>query len=329
MRFNLHNKSLFVLIIIQIGIVILLIGVIRQRNNTLGVSVNMEYANRRSVTSNPESNLKYFYEPEPLSVEYPPTEVSWYREDMAIKTNSDTLNDDEIDMSKNRHNIIALGDSFTYGEFVKKEDNWVERLEQALQDNISSDLQTINLGVKGYDIEYSVERYKIRGQKYHPQLILWLLKSDDFGSVAEVLTPIIMEEEQKVSNLENPDDKYVSNGPIGGPKYINRAIERMMALFEGKQSKLLMYQKKRIQDIRKYYSGHVLLLCLDPQENVLTMLKDLEQNDDKMLAVLLPNIYEDSTNFFPDQHPTSKGHKVIADFIFDYLNTHKQLISNE
>lgn len=313
-----RNYTLYffcILVVLQLFLISYFYQKIKLKQNTLGVSINYISSQRLKQLRPQNSNLIYFYEPAAHSIEYPPTEVSWYQKDMGIQINSDTLNEGEVDMSPSRINIVTLGDSFTYGQFVKREDNWVTKTEKMLNKQISPKIQTINLGVKGYDIEYAVERYRIRGQKYNPQLVIWLLKGDDFGSIAEILTPLIQEEEDKISHLSNPDDKYVSKKGNGGPPYINKAIEKMTELLQKKGTNLLEYQRARIKKLRDYYKGNILIAYLDTQTEYEALLKELAKEDKKLTLVKLPDIYIDTANYFPDLHPTEKGYTLYANEI--------------
>lgn len=311
---NNNSSHIFIgIVVLQIIIVGFLYGKIQTNKNTLGISVN--YLSPQRLKQSPQnSNLKYFYEPAANSVEYPPTEVSWYRKDMGIQIDRDTLNEGEIDMSPSRINIVTLGDSFTYGQFVKREANWVSMIELKLDQQISSKIQTINLGVKGYDIEYAVERYKIRGGKYNPILIIWLLKGDDFNMINEVLTPLIQQEEDKIGHLANPDNKYVSQKSKGngGPPYINKAIEKMADMLKKQGTNLLEYQRARINKLRNYYKGNILIVYLDTQTEYEALLKELARKDAKITLLKLSDIYSDTTNYFPDLHPTAKGYSLYA-----------------
>ena len=90
--------------------------------------------------------------------------------------------------------------------FVNTKDNWSKKLEDILNKNLSkcnkiNKFEVINLGEYGYDIQYSVERYKIRRQKYKPHLILWFLKNDDFEEINEIMRE--NEEKYKVKIEKN------------------------------------------------------------------------------------------------------------------------------
>ena len=126
--------------------------------------------------------------------------------------NSDTFNerfDYEINKDDKTFRIITLGDSFTFGYIVDTKNNWTELLEDKLNQLHCANfdkIEVINLGVVGYDIQYSVERFKLRGKKYNPDLVLWLLKGDDFQEIKEIVQPKwnkMNSEWSKLSVLDN------------------------------------------------------------------------------------------------------------------------------
>lgn len=320
-------KYLYVLFIfLQIVIIIYLFSHIKNKTNTLGVSINVKKLNSNKYIFKSTSKLKYFYEPVPMSIEYPPTEVSWFKPDMGIKINSDSLNNVEVNTDNTYINIIALGDSFTYGQFVKRENNWVSKLEKKIKQNILEKMQIINLGVKGYDIEYAVERFRIRGIKYHPKTVFWLVKGEDFGSIAELLTPLAHEEERKLEGYSNPDDKYVNKKSDGGPEYIKNAVKRMLKIVGDDTQKLLEYQKSKILDLRKYFKGNIVFVCLQPNDEFMNILFDLKKNDSNIYIFKIPEIYSHADNYFPDLHPTEKGYEIIAHSIYEYILNNKFLL---
>jgi len=86
-----------------------------------------------------------------------------------------------------------LGDSFTFGSSVKREKNYPATLTRLLNNgkicpaNVS--FEVINLGVYGYDLNYALERFKMRGLKYRPDLVIWLINDWNFTSYKEYFLP--------------------------------------------------------------------------------------------------------------------------------------------
>lgn len=311
------TKLLAAIILLEIGSIIFLFWLIKAKRGA-GISANILTPNSRPTKN---QKLTYFREPEANSTDT----GSWDNQKVSNHINSDSLNDPEIDLSGKRINIIALGDSFTYGQFVNRKDNWVSKLENKLQYSLDKQIQAINLGVKGYDIQYAVERYRIRGPKYNPHLVIWFLKGDDFNSVAEILTPLIEEEKKKYFNAHpDADKRYIFNKGEIGPPYIVTAVNKMMEMF-GSEKALLEYQRKQIRELRKYYQGELLIVHFDLNRPYEALLSEVQRSDKRMHVYNLKYIYGDSKNYFPDEHPTPVGHDIIANDIYEYIMNNKDL----
>jgi len=170
---SLKKRLLILLNLILIILIVILAFVINKKRSSFIVSVNP--ISKRIITKSKVSPLKYYYEPKPNTVDL--TEVGQIKASRHI--NADGLIDRfdyPINKPNNVFRIIALGDSFTAGLEVDTDKNWSEILEDSLNKSCikrSVDkFKVINLAVEGYDIQYSLERYKIKGQKYSPDLIL-------------------------------------------------------------------------------------------------------------------------------------------------------------
>lgn len=157
--------------------------------NVLGISAMR--IDKENVVFQAEGALKYFYE------WYPNKEIvhkrTWLPTDVVAITNSDGLiggTDYVINKPERVFRIVAIGDSFTEGPFVKAEFTYPKLLEKMLNATSSCPgidrYEVLNLGVGGYDIEYAAHRLETKGLKYEPNLVLWLLKDDDFIERSEI-----------------------------------------------------------------------------------------------------------------------------------------------
>jgi len=103
----------------------------------------------------------------------------WLGYTPAYTINSDTLNDGseyQIQKPKDTYRIMTLGDSFTFGFYVNTYDSYPETLERLLNEQpCNNKFEVLNLGLPGYDIRQSLERFKRRGSKYNPDLVIWFL----------------------------------------------------------------------------------------------------------------------------------------------------------
>ena len=146
---------------------------------------------KEHIIFNPTKALKYFYEPKPNTNEV--DKADWFPYETIYTINSDSLNERfeySVNKPKGTYRIITLGDSFTFGQYISTPNNYSELLEEMLNKTLRcrsiNRFEVINLGVPGYDIQYSVERFKVRGQKYYPNLVLWLLQDGDFDEITEL-----------------------------------------------------------------------------------------------------------------------------------------------
>ena len=99
----------------------------------------------------------------------------------------------------------------------------------------------LNLGLYGYDIEYAVERFRVRGQKYDPDLIIWLIKDDDFFP-QEFLKPRV-EFYQSKFGTKSDSDNSVDAGRI--------AFNEMKEEFE--KEEMIQYEAKSLYLMNNFY----------------------------------------------------------------------------
>lgn len=269
--------------------------------------------NKKVITSSEEGGLKFFYEPKPNSVD---TETPKNIKNHAKYTiNADSLNE-RYDYTTSKpprsYRIITLGDSVTYGLYVDTEKNWTELLEDKLNselkcDNVSK-FEIINLGVQGYDNQYSFERFKKRGLKYDADMVIWM--QVDMWRVNELMRPRI---ESIFIDLGSEKTK-------GYDKFLqarNEIIQKYGSKF------LVNKQFESIQDLGKIYKGNVLLV---PYWTITFSQRQLLAKEASKLTygsvIANPSSLKDNGGVFEnDPHPNEKGHIIIADDIFSYLKS--------
>ena len=95
-----------------------------------------------------------------------------------VKINSKGLRDSEYDYEKPSgvKRILVLGDSFTWGYGVEKDEIFTERLEKML----GKGFEVINAGVSGYGTDQELLYLEKEGLKYNPDVILVAFASNDF-----------------------------------------------------------------------------------------------------------------------------------------------------
>ena len=96
--------------------------------------------------------------------------------------NSDGLRDIEYSTEKAAGvtRIIVVGDSIAYGLGVSREETYTTRLENILNHKYGDTYEVINLGVNGYWTVQIYERFKDKGLKYKPDIVIYGYCHNDF-----------------------------------------------------------------------------------------------------------------------------------------------------
>jgi hypothetical protein len=98
-----------------------------------------------------------------------------------VKINSWGLRDDNIDYSQTDKKIIlALGDSYTYGHEVNRDETFVEILQRKLSSTLGQDIEVVNAGVRGYSTAQEFLYYKELSQRglSADLVMLWFSTND-------------------------------------------------------------------------------------------------------------------------------------------------------
>lgn len=318
------KKILLALVIPELILIIFLsMTIYNNKRNILGVAkiapIEQKYINTGSVYG-----YKYFYEPKPHIVMDSINDWVPYKGIYTI--NADTLNeryDYQTEKPPNTLRIVTLGDSYTFGLYVDTKYNWTEQLEDKLNQKNCNNIhkfEVINLGMQGYDISYSALRYKLRGAKYNPDLVIWLVKSDDYFQINEV----VLEKEQRYTKQMKASgefDRLVKSGIM---------YPSMVKAMEDTKRELGM---ERIEQLQKEYFDTFFDLYKNPL--ILMSFKGLDKDSrgfyKKVIADNPKGYFYDEFDllskkeysFLNDGHPTQEGHKAIAEDIYRYLINNK------
>lgn len=299
-----NNKKLFILITSIELVILFWIGLITA--NRLGINP----FNRSNAQVKGTQTFKYFYSMDPnqtLAVK-----TDWMENEIINTTNNDSLNERfnySIKKPKDTFRIISLGDSFTYGIYVNTKDNWSERLEDKLNSiptcNRYKKFEVINLGASAFDIPYEVEMYRRKGQKYDPDLVIWMLV--DNNRIVDIINPLI--EKCLDSNPQNGNDESPGFGDhcwIEASNQINRDYANE-------------YLSQKFNDIYNYYKGKITIVDLDGSHK--NILKKTKKFDD--LSILNLEYANKKELMFPEYHPNDDGHKYFSEKIYEYLVKNK------
>jgi len=287
-----------------------------------------------------EGPYAYFYEPDVNMNEV--VTFPTYKRTVIETTNEDSLYERynyTVKKPEGTYRIITLGDSFTQGVFVNISDNYPEILEDMFK-NYSKECESynkfevINLGVSGYDIAYSVERFKTRGLKYSPDLMLWNIKGDDFLLINSLWmnftkhvnfpdSELDMENfnkawsekiEEFINFLKNFDDDSIKEDYILEPlEYFLSTSEKediKVVIFHFFQGSGSIWDYLIEEEISKYNNVDYIRLGIDP----------------KLYSQNLTIYYSETRPHLSDPHPNERGHKIVASKLYDYITTSSNIL---
>lgn len=268
------------------------------------------------VQNNTTNTLKYYYEPKPnVTVT---VRLDGSNSDIVNTINKDNLNEQyEYSVTKSNRifRIITIGDSFTYGQDVNTSQNYSEILEGRLNNNLQcpayDHFEVINLGVNGYDIEYSIERLLTKGLKYSPDLTIWLLNSWNFYRINELMVPLVERlESEGIPNLNTETGNYDA---------ASAAFSEIHKTYG--DTYILNYQKKLLDRLSQNYNAQLLILKSPGFGDAINDLLEnfIQTRSDFYFSVDLSRDIFNKENQLFDGHPNTKGHEAIAQVIFETL----------
>ncbi|MEJ0021025.1 MAG: SGNH/GDSL hydrolase family protein [Candidatus Doudnabacteria bacterium] len=316
-----RNLAIILIILLELEAVVYLVTDYH-RKKILSSTPSFSTIAGSSVTFPDQSSLKYFYEPKADS-EANNGVPDWLKIKPTYHINHDTLRgttDYTPDKPPGTFRIITLGDSFTYGLFVNNEQSYPKVLEDELNGmgcTTYKKFEVINLAVQGYDVKYSEERYKLRGQKYDPDLVIWFLKYDDIDYINEILLP-------KVNDYLNK-----LGGGLIEPQVFNvwdQAFKDSLKQLSVKE--IVDYNMQAFNEFNSLYKNNLLIyapkyLLPSTTTNPALLLENYSKSRDGTYLYESPLDLVKAGKVFPDQHPNPEGHKAIAQDLLNYLLANK------
>lgn len=262
------------------------------------------------------STSKFFYELKPnFIMNFHP---DWLPYEIHNSINQDSLHESKnylISKPTNTFRIITIGDSFTFGQYVEDHENFSKILESKLNLLKCRDVKTfevINFGVPGYDISYTEKRFRTRGVKYNPDLVIWLLNQWDFDKLNDLVIPKI--EELKKSGVIDFDPISKSYIRMG------KAVDEINAQI-GK-SNIINYEKASLFNFKNYYNEKLLLVTFPNNDKTFKSIIDsfLTTYPDTYFQELFNFWSNDNETFrFVDGHPNKLGHQKIGENLYSFL----------
>lgn len=293
-----------------------------QKKQVLGANMSINDLEGDYVVPNAQNTYKNFYELKPSTVKQVnlPYKNIGGPQYPVYRINNDGLNqvtDYTPAQRQGVFRIAAIGDSFTFGINVNTSQNYPSQLETLLSDDPgcknSDSFQVFNLGVSGYDLQYTVERFRLRGEKYNPDLIIWLLIDTDFDRINEIQLPIL----EELSRQYDPHkDTYLQYYYNAWREAENETRQRV-----GGESNVLDLQAKAMKGLNEYFGGKVVIVTIPPfKTEHISIIKSFMKSRKGISLLQIPDDYsQNSENILPDGHPSPQGYSYIADKIFNYL----------
>lgn len=321
-----NKRNIFLIVVIaQIVIISLLVLYIYKK----GTKLSLSFIKKNDIEIKPSGKIKYFWEPKASTmITKNDNDFPQFAKKFTITINSDTLNeikDYSIPKPPGVFRIITLGDSLTYGLYVNTKDNWTKLLEDKLNTQFDckkyQKIEVINLGVFAYDPQYEVERYRTRGQKYNPDLVIWFLIENDFNEINEFMLPKVENYTAAALKSGEYENKWKDLGIYFGPAWL-KAKSDIINEFGSKG--ILDYNASMIKSLDNYFKGELLVVSpsqISPEYKK-TIKNFVSKRPDSFYFNNLSYITTKDT-VFPDYHPNQLGHKLISQDIFNYLIKNK------
>ncbi|MFZ2356550.1 MAG: SGNH/GDSL hydrolase family protein [Candidatus Omnitrophota bacterium] len=267
---------------------------------------------------------------------------------ISINTNSDGLRDKEHLPCDNCYKILALGDSFTFGDGVELNDTYLSILEDTLNKNANKKHEIIKAGVVGYST-YNERLYlEKKGLGYHPHLVFVQFWWDDLGidkisylAEAGFLTTGKIKSFARWRLFLNKNFRAYAFLRALYTKIFNKALFASKANFfpdseDGLRQKLniTLRQFRNIEEFCKQNNTACLFLLIPLKEFVYdkggfkkqwdVFRNFLDKNDIRYIDVtpqLTKAVNKGETVFFTvDPHLNKNGHRIVAEALYQYLS---------
>lgn len=297
------KRPLTIVIFFEITLLVFLTLLIRSNFiKKISIKTNIAPIEKNFVTCN-GSVLKYYCQPKPNTLWS--DKPSWMSNQVIYHINPNGFNSNTnylLEKRPDTFRILALGDSHTFGLWVNTDQNYPTLLEKALNSGGNcgnyKHFEVINLGYPGDDPKYSVYRYQQLGENYHPDLIIWYVKGDDFTESVDMIKP-----------LENSCLNRINTSNI---KNVETCLEKAYTSYytSANFNKIMQQNFNIIKNFTNNYSSKLLFFTykdLDSRE--LNFLISLTGKN----VYLLSNLnFKDIPRFTNDEHPNAEGYKIIA-----------------
>jgi O-antigen ligase len=232
--------------------------------------------------------------------------------------NNDGLNerfDYQIKKPKDVFRIIVIGDGNAFGFLVNTKDNWIEKLEDLLneeQEKKYKKVEVINLAYHSFDLAYQVERFRRQGIKYKPDLVIWMI--NDFSRINEIFLPLT-EKYRWITQSKEELKKYQKQG-----KYFpswDLAWEEYQKKIKEEKINVESFQKEKIKEFFELYHGPAVFVSL---YDIPGFVKE-ELLSHKNVYFLNPKDFPQNQSYYFEKVKAINplGHQKLAEIIFEFV----------
>lgn len=250
--------------------------------------------------------------------------------------NSLGLRDREYSYDKpaDTYRILVIGDSVTFGFGVRLEETYSKRLEKMLNDKYGAQgrrYEVISAGVGNYNTTQELAFLKLEGYKYKPDFVLLHYyindaeptqkEEENFLTRNSISLIFLKAMTYRLKAYYNPEKQFVPfyRSTFEGPRWDQH--EKTLLSFDstvremGTELGILITPELHQLDPYPFADIHEKLRALFEirGRKVIDATEALKREKPETLW-----------NAMDDQHPNAKGHKIIAEYLFEKLETKQE-----
>ncbi len=200
----------------------------------------------------------------------------------------------------------------------------------------SKKIEVLNFGVQGYDLEFMIERMRLKGNDYNPDLVIFLLKENDVNRIfSRTLDRFagMISSKTKIP-LENLPKEAIQFGTNDfGTEEEKTELFRIASNEVGNEiseQEIINHNLRQLEELKVIYPKKVQIISFpDGYKNTINIKKSFENfvNNNSNFAFYdaLPNINDLHLTIKNDLHPNVEGHRQIARSIKNYLASNYNL----
>lgn len=302
---------------------------IQRKKHAVG-KITVNQIHKEYIQQAPAELFPYYYDLPSNDVQT--DSASWLPKPVRYTYNNDGMND--------RYNytevkppgtvrIITLGDSFDFGMWVDTSQNFSELLEDALNakkpcSNVTN-YEVLNLGAPGYDLRYEYHRYTDKGAKYHPDIVIWFMRDENYYMNSDAYLSREAYYKTQLEATGAAQRLHVSATDRFAPSEL--AFNEILGSYLGLslQGKLNYIQPEvsAISGWRAQYDPQLIIVTTTENEAMYKdLMNDFASSHKRTSYIEVSNVETYSPH---DYHPDTRGHKTIADALYSFLATHERI----